>query len=447
MNKPDFKTAFLNSVKKHLEIFNCGDYNLIKVVQDALVRKVGSSHRGLIQNKISLPSPLLKFLFLLKKIKNKSDSYGFKIKNTETIIISPARIQKGKHVYLENILRQLSPEEPVIINSHNHQAFSERGIDLKRIIQNFENDVPDKESIKLARELKASFNEIVKRSIFKEEDLIHILVAYNEFWLNASSWNKFLSDYRFKRLYLLPGYQTECIIYACRLNDIEVIELQHGIISRSSDFYIYPEIIRGVAAKALFPDKIFVFGQYWKDILCTGFEFKEHQIEIIGDYFYNPPKEETISFPVDKKIIVFAGQKPVSSSFQLDYLKYLKDDIRKRSLDFIVIHKPHPLEDVKMYNSFYDEILQTSEFSVTELIPYADIFISMFSTTLYEARDREVKTFALYYEPFGHLIQDVIDNKIALKLLPEQNPVDVNIKLENPPKGYYFSNQDLEKIT
>jgi hypothetical protein len=435
----DYNTAFFQKTVPHLHLLECGNYNLFKVVQDALLRKIGGNKSGYFRNKISISSAFLKIIFRIKQQKIISQVNQFRFPESGTLCISPARVVKGKHVYLENVLKEIQRENPVVINLLKHQDFSDRGIDADKIKQIFGSLVPDEVSLKLKKNLYATFQNIKKQKIFSEKELTYILSGFNEFWWNASLWMRFLKINNFSAVYLIPGYQTESIIYACRESGVKVAELQHGIISQSSSFFLYPPFMQKIASRALFPDKIFVFGPYWKNLLLKGHEFSSSQIEIIGDYFFKRKDSFKTNLPHGKKLIVFAGQKPVSASFQKEYLLFLRDDIRKRNLNYIIVHKPHPLEELSLYSDLYNEIIMLSDDSVSSLIPQSDIFISMFSTTLYEAREKGGKTFALYYPGYSEMINDVINNKIALKLLPGQNPVDLNQEQEKFPEGFLFS--------
>ena len=66
----------------------------------------------------------------------------------------------------------------------------------------------------------------------------------------------------------------EALIAALRDLGIKSVEIQHGLISASDYYYVYSEKLKPGLEKALFPDTIGLYGQYWKNILLRGAEWK-----------------------------------------------------------------------------------------------------------------------------------------------------------------------------
>ena len=441
MDLNKLNTDFFARTKNYTSEFEEGGVNYYKIVHDSLIRKLTFVSKG-ISNKLFLPPLFLKLLFILKSFKSKKDSGLFVRKKSSDLVVSNTRLSDGKHVYLERILPHITENNPTVVNLNNVEQYDEADFTRRDIQEFYGNQLLDSASLSLLQDLKRLYSRLQSLGIFSKEELNFILVGINEFWLNADVWRRFFEANSFKRLFIIPGYQTEAILYGAKKASVEIVELQHGIISNYSNFYIYPDFVSQIRDQALFPDKVFVFGEFWKKRLASGGEYDDYQIAILGDYFYKSSKKSRERIIDNKKSIIFAGQKPVDLEFQKSYLVFLKNEIRKRKLDYVIYHKPHPLEQVDDYEDVYDEILRTTDVDIATLFDSSDIFISMFSTTLYEARQAGLKVYSLYYDDFGYYTDELDCSNVAKKIEVHQFPMDIPFDKERFPSDYFFSKFD-----
>lgn len=138
-------------------------------------------------------------------------------------------------------------------------------------------------------------NKIKKTKIKKEDFELILLIQnkiYDEIGVEISiielvrkkidefkyQFNKFSKLFRIKKpkdIYLVCSYGKEGLIHAAHQNKINVIEFQHGVMGNYHLGYSFPDNVK----VSYFPDKIFLFGEFWK----KNTKLPIDQIEV--DYF------------------------------------------------------------------------------------------------------------------------------------------------------------------
>jgi len=230
----------------------------------------------------------------------------------------------------------------------------------------------------------------------------------------------FLSVVRPSRVLLICHYGHEPFIAACKSLNIHVIELMHGTISESHPQYNFPQEFRKIVGDKLFPDKLAVYGEYWKDIVVRGNLFQAEDVDIVG-YYLKTPKMNISSNLSDKNVILITSQWTVVEVIR-DYVIFLKENL-DRNLWQVVI-KPHPVEDPFIYTDLLErDFIVLSEFDIYSALLLADIHISVYSSVLYEAVRYNVSNYVLRVEEYRNEYQPLIDNGIALPLNIDQLPV------------------------
>lgn len=217
-------------------------------------------------------------------------------------------------------------------------------------------------------------------------------IQYIQFKLYKKEFeNMFSNNNTIKKIYIKTSYtpRHQALIFTAKNHNIEVIELQHGIISQTHPGYIFKKKFDN----KLFPDKLLVYGLEVKKLI----ENESYIYQNMGYHKqlrnikkkYSMSKEKLVRKinPDGKKIILITSQ----------WIK--KDDIKKRTLnllkkvssEYIVILKTHPLE--KNVSEFYKELKEYKNFklitdnniSVYELFEITDIHTSFFSTCVFES--------------------------------------------------------------
>lgn len=200
------------------------------------------------------------------------------------------------------------------------------------------------------------------------------------------------------------GYNPFCMLVneICKRKKIPTIELQHGNMSEHMAYQYSVE--EGIAQ---FPDKFFVFSDYWKkqihvpiksdNLIVTGypyFEEKSKEAKIIQEYN-------------DGKInILFISQGTIGeklSRLACDLADLLDAD------KYRVLYKLHPGE-YAIWESRYSYlknkniiVISGSEYSLYDYFNTCKIQVGVYSTALYEGLDFGLDTFIHEVEMAGHM--------------------------------------------
>ncbi|MFN3917691.1 MAG: hypothetical protein ACK4K0_08105 [Flavobacteriales bacterium] len=444
--KDDFFGQF-----KDLTVFDCGKFNLSKVVIDSFFRKIGNKHTSFIE--FDKPELMVRLLRFYKRITSKRHNLHTPDGDKKIIAIVPARyvsdsLGETNHLYLERIYETIGIDNLLEVNTLP-KVSSINGYNISEIYTRYNNFALSSEDKIVLQNLKRCYKSILYDKKLSTRQLKDLKAGFDRFWKDYKIWCDFLRKHTFQKAILIPGYQTEAIIAALKSNNVEVIELQHGVISPSSNFHVYPEIIKPVASRALFPDKVWLFGSFWRLLLLEGYEYEAGQLEVIGDYFYKHNEKLTaeqhafINEVKKFKKVILIGTQYRRTRYFIDYISnYLVHHI---DADTVLVIKPHPLEEVNSYLALekHHQVKITTT-SLDALYPIANVYVSIYSNTYFEAsKYKHLTCFALYNEEWKSLIDDIVQLGVAHKLLPTENPlskVDSIIVAEN--KEAYFESFD-----
>lgn len=241
--------------------------------------------------------------------------------------------------------------------------------------------------------------------------------------------------------FLVTSYNgRETFVEACRLEDVPVVELQHGVITKYHLGYSYPN-----AVKRAFPDYFFAFGEFWKDtvdlplpdenVFSVGYPFLEREARRYDDV------EST-----DK--IVFISQKvvgPELSRFAVTLAESEEGDTR-------IVYKLHPKE----YDTWEKEYpwLQTADIDVvTDSPALYRIFaestaqIGVYSTALFEGLYFGLDTYVVDLP--GHEYMDpLIEAGCAHRITyPGDYLSAAGTDIETFDKEYFFETEPIENFT
>ena len=98
------------------------------------------------------------------------------------------------------------------------------------------------------------------------------------------------------------------------------------------------------------------------------------------------------------------------------FVKYIDKLIGLLNEDYCIVVKPHPKEDLKYYNKYNNlRNIKVTQISTEILLSKADIHITMYSTTAFDALRYGLSTYFIYNEnQFDYIdeINKVIGGKI-----------------------------------
>ncbi|GAB2680767.1 hypothetical protein GCM10027036_39100 [Flavihumibacter cheonanensis] len=307
----------------------------------------------------------------------------------------------------------------------------------------------DRDCIQLIRK---TFNNLRKNPTLSTEDLVEIRQMLDDFWWESRLYYFYLKQSNVSTAFIYPAYQNEAVVYALRKAGIKVIELQHGVISKGANFYVYPSALKKINRDILLPDEIWVWGSYWKSILLKGFEFSENKIKVVGDFIKRP---DLTMFSSPKEKVVLVTLSTGTQSFFIPYIKQLYEHILRHPGWKLWI-KPHPGDP---NNAVYDDAFKGYELleiidkntNIFQCLQKATIQVSIFSNTLFEAVETSTVSFCLDVDSkYKGFVEDVIAAGVAYKLDSGEDPICRMEELlhshKEPERDIFFSTFSIPQV-
>ena len=400
-------------------------YSFLKIFQHGLYFHFTKQKHKVIFNYLDFPLWFQEFIYWLKSKRN-SNSESKKHAFKEYVILDPGRVipdesQHWHSIYFDKIAELIGKERLTIINQReatkNVADYTLK--DLQRPLPAL--DVAERIVLK---EIHDSLKFARKSKQFHASEMRQIRSAMHIFFEEFRGYYNVLKNQPTKRLLFICHYHNEGLIAATKCLGIECIELQHGLIASNDLYYVYHEQFAPVIGKSFFPEKILVYGPYWKRILENGCEFHSHQIFIAGDYLYRANTNSEAAIQKENLVLVCAQK-----NMHDDYTRYihgLMDHISAYP-DWRVIVKLHPLEKNK--EAYYELTslgaeIRDIETPLDTLLSKAKIQISIYSTTFYDALGFNVCNYSLQnYGSMSDYAADMIAEAVALPLDIRENPV------------------------
>lgn len=249
-----------------------------------------------------------------------------------------------------------------------------------------------------------------------EIDLFNIVQNHIlDFKYQYKQYDKLFKKRKTKYVLVVVAYENQAMIAAAHDNGIEIIELQHGNISKYHLGYNYPNL--NDKYLEYFPDKILSFGEYWKEvadypidkknIISMGFPYLEKNIE---SYINNTKNKNQIVFisqgVIGKYLSKFAHDLVIKLNEKInepnniktfekdDGKKYEVNDEENNNDQYNIVYKLHPGEYANWRNNYKNlvEVEKLKNFTVIdnnteslyELFSKSEYQIGIFSTAIYE---------------------------------------------------------------
>jgi hypothetical protein len=197
-----------------------------------------------------------------------------------------------------------------------------------------------------------------------------------------------------KAIFLFASYGREAEIAALKKLNIEIIEYQHGHIYKEHYGYDYHPLLKPAKNQMLLPDKFYVYGQYWKDILLELGFFEEDEIVVAG----HPDLKdvEHIHIETDGRTPVLVCSQPVLGKILIEFIQNYSEN-SEFSENYFWIIKLHPRETHQEWERF---VAGKSNITISDLSTYAllksvDIQVAGPSTTLYEGLHFNVSNYII----------------------------------------------------
>lgn len=281
----------------------------------------------------------------------------------------------------------------------------------------------------LQRKLISNFNI--------EIDLFNIIRNHIfDFKYHYKKYDKLFKKRTLKYAFVIVAYENQAMIAAAKDNGVEVIEIQHGTISNYHLGYNYPN--SNDKNLKYFPDKILIFGKYWKDV--SNYPIDKKNIISLGFPYLDENIESYIDNEKNKNQILFISQGVIGkylSDFAYKLAKQLENS--KEKIEYEIIYKLHPGEysnwednykSLKKANKLSNfTVIDNSKISLYELFSKSEYQIGVFSTAIYEGLLFNCKTF-LVDLPGVEYMDSLIDKNYVKKIRDTDEFVDSIHKFE-----------------
>ena len=303
-------------------------------------------------------------------------------------------------------------------------------------LKNLSNWIPptNKIQFEIFKELRDVLEKIKKSGKLSKIEFRYIEGSFIVFFESFRRWYSLLEMAKPQTAVFIMHYHNEGFLAASKLLDIKTIELQHGLISKLDLYYVYPNKYRAALSKGIFPNEIWLFGDFWKKVFEKGAESEFVKPVIVGDYTQND--SITVDSQMKENRILLCAQKNLSHPY-IEWIRFMKREVLPFHPEWKLAVKMHPLEsNTEAY------ILEKSE--SVEILPIdsslhielqkARIQVSIYSTTFYNSLGFKVKNYALvdcgYSSDYA---QEMVEMKLAEPLKVFENVIS---KFEKNPTVY-----------
>lgn len=327
------------------------------------------------------PHPALKF-DLKKKVEFLSkmiSSFFFKnpfftSNKVSNLVIPHDRKVDGEDIYTSQLLKELKGD-CIVIDTYDSPLKSSYSMDIFLVFATLMAKTLSR-VIKIRNEKIVGICNKFRKSFFID---IHIekIISFQlyKFKVMKFFYSLLFKTIKVKRLFIVVAYTKAYILSAAKEAGIEIVELQHGTITKYHLGYSYPY---GVKLE-YFPDKILTFGEFWNDksIFPKGTTFG-----VIGA----PYIDKLRSNKKEKKprTIVFSSQGVIGDRL----IKYALNLALELS-EYEIYFNLHPSESLETYQKNYPNLpvnfkLIFKDPNIFELLAFCEYQVGVFSTTIFE---------------------------------------------------------------
>jgi hypothetical protein len=272
--------------------------------------------------------------------------------------------------------------------------------------------------------LRGVLRKIKESNVFSEIEFQYVESSFYVFFKSFRRWHTLLSIAKPKTLVGITHYHNEGCLAAARILGIKTVELQHGLISKHDLYYVYPNKYRAALSKGIFPNEIWLFGNFWKEVLQKGAESEFMKPIVIGNFTTDVAINAGNS--VKENRVLLCAQKNLSQPY-IEWIRFMKNQILPLHPEWKLIVKLHPLESqIEKYMAEANdcvEILPVSA-SLNDELRRAKIQVSIYSTTFFDALGMGVKNYSLYDIGFSaDYSAEMIEMGIAFSLKTSEDVI------------------------
>lgn len=375
-------------------------------------------------------------------------SWLFAPKNREYLIFCHTRRIKStegvyEEIYTDEIVKELGRDKCIIVErpenwDHRYPVPNPRKFDdLTMLLTYFLKPLVSKKAYPFLYDLIKDLDGFIANEFGITIDSSKLLNRA------AAILARFQIGYRFMLKYLKPkrvlmvvSYGLESLTLAAKSLGIPTFEIQHGIITDYHLGYSVPEN----NSKLSFPDRLLVFGQFWKD--SVNFSIPKEKIDILG----YPHLQKTISkFSKSSKLdrILFLSQGTIGkhlSRFAVDF-----SGLHGKKVE--VVYKLHPgewgrweveypwLKEAQQKDDV--NVVADSSPSLYELFSTSKWQVGVYSTAVFEGLTFGCCTY-LVDLPGVEYMKQLIERGLV-KLVSSPHEIDTIDEIPEINGEYFFS--------
>ncbi len=269
--------------------------------------------------------------------------------------------------------------------------------------------------------------------------VVHTLAT---FFIAGKRINNVLKYLKPKYLIIGPHYElnTMMLVFTCHKLNIKVVELQHGYIGPTHWGYNYNFDYEKY--KMYFPNKILVFGEFWKN--SVNFPNKENILIPTGfPEFDENGKKLTIDS--SSKKVLFISESNGKNNLSSLCCKLSK---HKKFESYTILYKMHPNE-CRIWKEMYPElvglnnvkVIDSSDKNVYEYFAQSILVVGTESTVLYESIGFGL--FTCIFDIIKETPLREFENKDSLKFI--KNSDDIISILEELKNGDFIGDSSLKE--
>lgn len=414
---------FLLEKMADVSVFESENWNFLKIAQHAFTYANNQDTSKLLKTRWHQPLWILKLIFKIKRARNKG--IGSIPTLAKFLFLEDGRFatddQGVRHsLYFEKIIAHTPENERTIIQLRGEVDLnSDYGIE--QVKASVGAAVLDQNLSKMLAEAKLVVQRVQKLPLSAEEKQ-YFASAMHVFIEEFAFYNTLFVGQKTEKCFFCTHYHREGLIAGAVANGIEIIELQHGLIAENDLYYAYPDYVKKATKHTLFPDKLLLFGEYWRQVLLRGSERNPEDCLAIGDYSYSTDRP-----PVDKANVIFIG---AQKNMAQPYVDYVISQLKRLETDYPgwkIKLKMHPLEkQVKLYQSIDHPQFELigNDGDLHSLLAECRIQISIYSTTFFDSLGMEVVNLSLQnYTEYSDYAADMIKENVAFPLEVDQDPI------------------------
>lgn len=331
--------------------------------------------------------------------------------------------QEGEHfkdVFFDDLLRQLG--DFYKIEKLNNKSFSSRsraaliksdattiGFDLLISMFLHRFNVSDQLPA-IADKMSANLRREPGLEGFTTE---RILGELKDFYWRKRLYSWLLKKIRPEYLFSSDGYSDHAVIAAAQERGIKVCEFQHGSFEEELlPAYAWSSYAAKYQAQMLLPDKLFLYGDYWKQQLEAArvWEGRLHSVGSLRIDQYRKSRSHDHSALADTRKILLTTQ-GIDTEALIAFIKeFLKIGAGKAAIELAIKLHPAFESNKQIYERSFAEhqqvrVISGSESPSTfELLSAADLHLSISSTCHYDALGLGVPSVILPLASSGYVM-------------------------------------------